>query len=110
VTENQSLGGAASTIPLTTRAAGYTSKYGVEQATGHHWAWGDDSSGTPASGYVANGGRGQSYALGTAKVILGGLRDSAANSGSRASSWGSAPTSSNWNVGLRAACDHLMLA
>jgi len=110
VTENQSLGGAASTIPLTTRAAGYTSKYGVEQATGHHWVWGDDSSGTTASAYVANGGRGQSYASGTTKVILGGDRGGAANSGSRTSFWNYGPTYSGWPVGLRAACDHLMLA
>lgn len=110
VTENQSLGGAASTIPLTTRQAGYTSKYGVEQATGHHWTWGDDSAGTAATAYVANGGRGRSYANSTVKVILGGSRDDAANSGSRTSNWGNVPTLSNWNVGLRAACDHLMLA
>ena len=109
VTENQSLGGAASTIPLTTRAAGYTSKYGIEQATGHHWVWGDDSSGTTASGFVANGGRGQSYTSGTTKVILGGSRGDAAISGSRTSNWGSGPTNSNWVFGLRAACDHLML-
>jgi len=109
VTENQSLGGAASTIPLTTRQAGYTSKYGIEQATGHHWIWGDDSSGTTATAYVANGGRGQSYANSTTKVILGGIRGDAANSGSRTSSWNNGPTYSNWNIGLRAACDHLML-
>lgn len=110
VTENQSLGGAASTIPLTTRQAGYTSKYGVEQATGHHWIWGDDSSGTTAAAYVANGGRGQSYANSTTKVILSGSRGDAAFSGSRASHWDNVPAGSYWNIGLRAACDHLMLA
>ena len=109
VTENQSLGGAASTIPLTTRQAGYTSKYGVEQATGHHWVWGDDSSGGTPAAYVANGGRGQSYANTVFKVILGGSRADAANSGSRASNWNSGPTNSSWSIGLRAACDHLML-
>jgi hypothetical protein len=109
VTENQSLGGAASTIPLTTRQAGYTSKYGVEQATGHHWVRGDDSSGTIASGYVANGGRGQSYALNTVKALFGGARNYGTDSGSRASYWVEGPTSSNWYIGLRAACDHLML-
>jgi hypothetical protein len=108
VTENQSLGGASSTIPLTARQAGYTSKYGVEQATGHHWIWGDDSNGTP-SAYVANGGRGQSYASGVYKVILGGGRGDAANSGSRTSAWNNGPTNSGWGIGLRAACDHLML-
>ena len=110
VTENQSLGGASSTIPLTTRQPGYTSKYGIEQATGHIWIWGDDSAGAIATGFVENGGRGQSYANTVIKVLLGGSRGSSATTGSRLSSWNGGPTYSNWNVGLRAAVDHLMLA
>ncbi len=109
VTENQSLGGASSTIPATLRQPGYTSKYGIEQATGHHWIWGDDSGGA-GTAYVANGGRGQSYASGVVKVILGGVRDNGANSGSRTSIWYYGPTDSYWNIGVRAACDHLILA
>lgn len=69
VTENQSLGGAATTIPLTKREAGYTSKYGIEQASGHHWTWGSDPgfiyTSTAAPTYRANGGRGQYYTQGT---------------------------------------------
>lgn len=110
VTENQSLGGASSTIPLTTRQPGYTSKYGIEQATGHHWVWGDDSSGASATAWAANGGRGQSYANTVIKVVLGGNRASAANSGSRTSVWLNGPMASGWDIGLRAAGDHLMLA
>lgn len=37
--------------------------------------------------------------------IFGGNRDNAANSGSRASNWNNVFWNSNWNIGLRAACD-----
>ena len=42
-TEGQSLGGSSVTIPTTTREPGYTSKYGLEQVSGHQWTWGEDS-------------------------------------------------------------------
>ena len=117
VTENQSLGGAASTIPSTTRQAGYTSRIGLEQATGHIWTWGADSSTRwdGAGGFNwrnVNGGRGQMYIGGDVnmvRVLLGGYRGSAAFSGSRASDWGSYPWNAYWSIGLRAACDHLQL-
>lgn len=117
VTENQSLGGAATTIASTTRQAGYTSKWGLEQATGHHYTWGSDSSyrhdGTLGDAWNdQNGGRGQLYlknSLGLVYVLLGGYRDHAAYSGSRASSWNACPWGSSWYIGLRAACDHLQL-
>jgi hypothetical protein len=118
VTENQSLGGAASTITSTGRQAGYTSKYGIEQATGHHWTWGEDSSyqhtGTlTAAEYDVNGGRGKLYlrtSEGLVNVLLGGHRSAAASSGSRASYWYNYPWNSAWSFGLRAACDHLKLS
>ncbi len=117
-TENQSLGGASVTIPTTLRQAGYTSKYGLEQVTGHIWVWTDDSSyrqdgaSTPWNWRNVNGGRGQVYLysdIGLVYAIVGGNRDNAAFSGSRASVWANYPWASNWSIGLRAACDHLVL-
>lgn len=119
VTEGQSLGGAASTIPSTARQAGYTSKYGLEQASGHIWTWGADSStrwdglATPWNWRNVNGGRGQVYLYGDSnlvRVLLGGSRSYAASSGSRASSWGNFPWDSSGSIGLRAFADHLKLA
>lgn len=122
VTENQSIDATASTYPTTQRNAGYTSKYGIEQASGHHWTWGQDSSAYSdvAGAYTykqvngntgaAGSERGQIGTFGTyglVRVILGGARTVGAVSGSRCSNWGSYPWSSGWGVGLRAACDHL---
>ena len=94
VTENQSIDATASTYPTTPRNAGYTSKFGLEEASGHHWTWGMDASGTTPTAYVANGGRGQSYENSTTKVILGGTRTNGADSGSRCSKWNNVPSSS----------------
>lgn len=110
VTESQSIGGAASTYPTTLRNAGYTSKYGIEEATGHHWIWGLDSAGASSTAWIANGGRGQSHADTIRRPLLGGSRVSAADSGSRCSSWSDGPGYVYWGVGLRAACDHMQLA
>ena len=123
VTENQSIDATASTYPTTQRNAGYTSKYGIEQASGHHWAWGQDSNfhseaASPAGSWkqingntgAAGSQRGSIYTYGTyglVRVILGGARPNSARSGSRASYWGYSPWVSSWNIGLRAACDHL---
>ena len=125
VTENQSIDATASTYPTTQRNAGYTSKWGIEQASGHHWVWGQDSTAysdvTSAGSYktvngntgAAGSERGQIYTFGTyglVRVILGGARTLGASSGSRASGWNYYPWYSNWAFGLRAACDHLQLA
>lgn len=124
VTENQSIDATASTYPTTQRNAGYTSKYGIEQASGHHWIWGSDSSAfqdvTSAGSWkqvngntgAAGSQRGEIYTFGTyglVRVILGGSRAVGANSGSRASDWNNHPWNSYWGLGLRAACDHLQL-
>ena len=108
VTENQSIDATASTYPNTQRNAGYTSKYGIEQAAGVHYTWGQDSAGS-ASAWVANGGRGQSYNNSVVRVLLGGARAGGAVSGSRCSKWDNVTSSSFWNIGLRAACDHMWL-
>jgi len=124
VTENQSIDATASTYPTTQRNAGYTSKYGIEQASGHHQVWGQDSNfyseaASPAGAWKdvngnngAGTGRGQEYTFGTyglSRVVLGGSRTNGANSGSRASVWNSSPWGSYWGIGLRAACDHMTL-
>ena len=108
VTENQSIDATASTYPTTQRNAGYTSKYGLEQASGHHYTWGEDSAGS-ASAWVANGGRGQSYNNSIVRVLLGGNRTDGANSGSRCVVWSYLPANCNWYVGVRAAADHTIL-
>lgn len=117
VTENQSLGGSAVTIPATARQPGYTSKWGLEQATGHHYAWGADASyrhdGTAAWAWRnVTGGRGNLYLytdVANVRVRLGGNRISGSLSGSRASNWDSCPWNSSWAIGLRALGDHLIL-
>jgi hypothetical protein len=124
VTENQSIDTTAATYPNTQRNAGYTSKYGIEQASGHKWIWGVDSNfysepASPAgSWHDVNGnngtgtGRGQDFlygATGISRVELGGARANGAVSGSRASAWSIPPWESNALLSLRAACDHLQL-
>ena len=117
VTEAQSIGGASATYPNTGRSAGYTSRYGIEQASGHHWTWGQDPSychdGT--AGWVwqaVTGGRGSMHLytpIANVRALFGGGRGSAANSGSRCSAWSTSPWLSFWYLGVRAACDHLNL-
>lgn len=105
VTEGISLGGAASTIPATARQPGYTSRIGVEQATGHQWAFGGPIISSHGTAYAANG-RGSWYGS-TSLVLLGGGRGDAADSGSRAASFGNALSSSYWLCSVRAVGDHL---
>lgn len=106
VTEGQSLGGAASTIPATKREPGYTSRIGLEQATGHIWTIGGPLTSVAGTAWATDPGRGSLY--GTSGLpLFGGNRDVAAISGSRASSWNNVFWASAWTVGLRAACDHL---
>jgi len=107
VTEGQSLGGASSTIPATARQAGYTSRIGMEQATGHHYIIGAPFGSVGGSAWSGTG-RGSLYGT-TGLPLFGGSRDNAADSGSRCSYWSGVAWSSGWNVGLRAACDHLNL-
>ena len=105
VTESQSIGGAASTIPLTKREAGYTSKWGGEQMTGHLWSWGAAAHAAGGTAWVAGALRGQSFGTPYA-VLLGGSRPYAGNSGSRSTYWNYTAWAANMDVGFRAACDH----
>lgn len=106
VTEGQSLGGAASTIPSTARQPGYTSRLGIEQATGHVWVFARGNSSSGGTGFVAGPNRGDSYGN-LFVTLLGGYRGNAAGSGSRASDSSLVAWSSLWGVALRAAGDHL---
>lgn len=123
VTENQSIDATASTYPTTQRNAGYTSNYGIEQATGHQQVWGQDSNfytevASPAGSWHdfngnngAGTGRGQDYTFGTygiARVVLGGSRTSGVSSGSRAAGFIIPPSFSVWYGSLRAVCDHMI--
>ena len=107
-TEATSLGGASETIPLTKNEKKYTSKWGVEQSTGHMYTWGADIGGaTGSASWVADThSRGSTYAANLSAPLFGGYRADTSNSGSRSSSWSLAPTSSYWNIGVRAVCDH----
>ena len=105
VTQGQSLGGAASTIPATKREPGYTSRIGLEQATGHIWTIGGPLTSVGGSAWTAGPNRGNFYG-GAGLPLFGGYRVGAALSGSRASHWNNGFWYSRWDVGLRAACDH----
>ena len=120
VTEAQSIGGANATYPTTERNAGYTSLYGIEQASGHHYTWGADTTARVDSGTTSGewravtAGRGSVWSSGTngqslIKVRLGGGRTGGSVSGSRCSLWSDWPWRVLWGMGLRAACDHLQL-
>ncbi|MBC2768565.1 hypothetical protein [Pusillimonas minor] len=107
VTEAQSLGGAASTIPATARQPGYTSRIGVEQATGHQWVIGGPIKSVGGSAW-ADIGRGSWYGS-SGLVLLGGIRGHAAISGSRCAIFFNALSDSYWSISVRAAGDHLNL-
>lgn len=105
VTEGQSLGGAASTVPATLRQPGYTSRIGIEQATGHQFILGGPFSSVGGTAYD-DVGRGSFYGtLGLA--LLGGYRSGVSISGSRCGGFNYAPSVSDWSFSLRAAGDHL---
>jgi hypothetical protein len=118
VTEARSLGGAAETVPATLRQPGYTSKWGLEQASGHQYIWGLDAhyraNGT-SEGWAwraSTGGRGSLLLynnVALTRVLLGGARGDGSTSGSRASNWSLSPWYSYWTTGLRALGDHLEL-
>jgi len=106
-TEASSIG----TDPGTTSfSATYYSKWGINQASGVLWVWGDEFGGGAASAaWTANtGGRGSTYQMENA-ALFGGGWSSAAYSGSRASDWSSAPPGSYSVISVRGVCDHLQL-
>ena len=93
-----------------------TSKYGIEQATGTQWIWGNDlANGYGSTDFAWKTGltdsRGNIYSTNNSPVavLLGGGRGDGVNAGSRASSWLDYVWYSDWNIGCRFACDHLEL-
>jgi len=106
-TEASSIGSdQASTILNAT----YTSRWGVIQASGVLWTWGNEFGGPYAgASWVATPlTRGSAYNLSNA-VLFGGSWGDGSSSGSRCSSWFLAPSNSIGAFGSRAVCDHLIL-
>jgi hypothetical protein len=95
--------------------AKFTSKYGMEMATGVQWIWGKNVGGnygtTDWAWRTNTESRGQIYSTSNnpTAVILGGFRGDGANAGARASAWSHHVWGSYWSVGCRFACDHLEL-
>jgi hypothetical protein len=104
-TENSSLGSDPTNTVLN---AAYTSKWGVIQATGVLWVWGDDRGGAYNTGGWNNntGGRGQEYNAPNA-VLFGGDWGNGVNAGSRSSGWSLAASTSYNDLGSRFVCDPL---
>ena len=90
--------------------AAYTSKWGIIQASGVLWVWGQERGGPyGAASWNANTeGRGSEYNAPNA-ARFGGYWSSGAIAGSRTSYWGDAASASESYIGLRCACDHLQL-
>ncbi|MGQ4248349.1 phage major tropism determinant [Bordetella bronchiseptica] len=88
----------------------FTSKWGVVQASGCLWTWGNEFGGVNgASEYTANtGGRGSVYAQ-PAAALFGGAWNTTSASGSRAAYWNNGPSASGAAIGARGVCDHLIL-
>lgn len=93
-----------------------TSKYGIEQATGTQWIWGNDlANGYGTTDFAWKTGltnsRGDIYSTSNSPVavLLGGYRDVGVSAGSRASFWNSYVWGSGWDIGCRFACNHLEL-
>lgn len=88
----------------------FTSRWGCIQSSGCMWIWGGEfGGGAAAASWTANtGGRGSTYQMENA-VLFGGYWGGASNSGSRASLWDNSPTYSNYHIGARGVCDHLIL-
>ena len=114
VTEASSVGPQTLTSGLD---APRTSRWGVMQATGNIWVWGQDAVMNPNSADAGEwnndtDGRGQSYIYGAGNLhrsLFGADWAGGVGAGSRASNWGSAPSVSLSNIGARGLCDHLVL-
>jgi hypothetical protein len=89
------------------------SKFGLAQATGTLWQWGQETCTAAAASAWTSGtetdGRGQVYGPETRAVILGGNRSTTSLAGSRCAGWNSTPWDSNNDIGARFAAGHLVL-
>lgn len=88
----------------------FTSKFGIIQATGCIYVWGDEfGGGNAGASWTANTqGRGSTYQMENA-AIFGGSWAEGARSGSRCSYWFNSATNSYNVIGARGVCDHLTL-
>ena len=96
--------------------AAYTSRWGVIQASGVLWTWGDefsyrqDGSSAPWNWRAVSGGRGSLFLYNDSALVaarFGGILVNGGNSGSRCSHWDVYPWYSASDVGARGVCDHL---
>ena len=88
----------------------YVSKWGINQASGCMYVWGDDRGG-PAAGASWNAnteGRGSEYNAPNA-ARFGGHWGTGSDAGSRCSDWGTSASLSGSSRGSRGVCDHLIL-
>jgi hypothetical protein len=89
------------------------SKFGLAQATGVLWVWGQETcTAESANAWTAGtetDSRGQVYGPQTRAVFLGGAWSDGSNSGSRCAYWSGTPWVSNFNVGARFVAGHLVL-
>lgn len=89
------------------------SKFGLAQATGTLWVWGQETATTTNPTAYTTGSetdsRGQVYGAETRAVILGGAWINGSDSGSRCARWNLTPWDSFSNIGARFAAGHLVL-
>lgn len=104
VREATSLGG--TTVPsIATRASGFTSRWGVEQATGNIAVWGDIMFASGGSSWSEAPGRGYAFGVPYGQT-LGGCYDYSGYSGSRSVNSSYTANYTNSGVGLRYASEH----
>lgn len=93
----------------------FTSRWGVIQATGVLWTWGDefsyrqDGAATPWNWRAVSGGRGSLYLYSDIALVaarFGGYWAAGSYSGSRCSGWVGCPWDSGATVGARGVCGH----
>lgn len=97
--------------------AARTSRWGIMQATGNLWVWGRDVTGSGDSNSAGwssfnTESRGDIYYPADFKLtaaLFGAGWGNGSNSGSRSSSWDTAPSNSGLNVSARGVCDLLIL-
>jgi len=106
-TEASSRGSDPGTTQMSTTDDNFTSKWGVIQASGCLYVWGDEfGGGAAAASWTANtDGRGSTYQMENA-VRFGGTWDAGSNAGSRCSVWNVSPTVSISAISGRGVCDH----
>ena len=90
-----------------------TSKFGLAQATGTRWQWGQETAIGAAPSAFTTGtetdSRGQVFGSSTVAVILGGSWGVSSGSGSRCAVWNGPPWFSGFDFGARFAAGHLVL-